>query len=254
MSVAAPMSVPWAALFETAVWRPLLALDRPHTVAIVAIALGVALGLAVDLINRVASDEVQHAARSLFGTADLSVQASGAGFDETCSTDRAVRRRGRRESGRRGAARVPGRPRAAQADRHRSLSRAADAARGAGGSGSGAAGTALLADDARWLSGCAASALGAASAATSSSSQVGTRRCVAAAWPAFCRRASIGSRSACSTSRRRSGGCIDSDVSTASTCGSRPDANLQVVRKRIAALLPAGVQRDDARARRPTTP
>lgn len=50
--------------------------------AIVAIALGVALGFAVYLINRVAADEVQGAARSLFGMADLSVQGSGQGFDE----------------------------------------------------------------------------------------------------------------------------------------------------------------------------
>jgi putative ABC transport system permease protein len=48
----------------------------------VAIALGVALGLAVHLINRVAADEVQLAARSLFGIADLSVQGGGAGLDE----------------------------------------------------------------------------------------------------------------------------------------------------------------------------
>ena len=50
-----------------------------RAVAVVAIALGVALGLAVHLINRVAADEVQLAARSLFGIADLSVQGSGAG-------------------------------------------------------------------------------------------------------------------------------------------------------------------------------
>jgi hypothetical protein len=50
--------------------------------AVVAIGLGVALGFSVYLINRVAADEVQLASRSLFGMADLSVQAPGLGFDE----------------------------------------------------------------------------------------------------------------------------------------------------------------------------
>jgi len=47
-----------------------------------AIALGVALGFSVYLINRVAADEVQGASRSLFGLADYAVQAPGMGFDE----------------------------------------------------------------------------------------------------------------------------------------------------------------------------
>ncbi len=51
--------------------------------AVIAIALGVALGFSVYLINRVAADEVQLASRSLFGMADLSVQAPGLGFDES---------------------------------------------------------------------------------------------------------------------------------------------------------------------------
>ena len=50
--------------------------------AIIAIALGVALGLAIYLINRVAADEVSLAARSLFGQADLAIRVSGPGFDE----------------------------------------------------------------------------------------------------------------------------------------------------------------------------
>jgi putative ABC transport system permease protein len=50
--------------------------------AVLAIALGVALGFAIYLINRVAADEVSLAARSLFGLADLAVEASGEGFDE----------------------------------------------------------------------------------------------------------------------------------------------------------------------------
>ena len=51
-------------------------------VAVLAIALGVALGFAVYLVNRVAAGEVQQAARSLFGLADLSVRAAGPGLDE----------------------------------------------------------------------------------------------------------------------------------------------------------------------------
>ncbi len=50
---------------------------------VLAIALGVALGFSVYLINRVAADEVQGASRSLFGLADLAVQSPGAGFDES---------------------------------------------------------------------------------------------------------------------------------------------------------------------------
>lgn len=50
--------------------------------AVVAITLGVALGLAIHLINRVAADEVAIAARSLFGLADLAIEGTGAGFDE----------------------------------------------------------------------------------------------------------------------------------------------------------------------------
>lgn len=50
--------------------------------AVIAIALGVALGMAVYLVNRSAADEVSRAARSLFGMADLAVEATGEGFDE----------------------------------------------------------------------------------------------------------------------------------------------------------------------------
>jgi putative ABC transport system permease protein len=50
--------------------------------AVLAIALGVALGLAVHLINRSAADEISAAARSLYGLADLSVQGGSEGLDE----------------------------------------------------------------------------------------------------------------------------------------------------------------------------
>ena len=70
------------ALLEAAAFGPLRQAPGRTLLAIVAIALGVALGFSVYLINRVAADEVQLASRSLFGMADLSVQAPGLGFDE----------------------------------------------------------------------------------------------------------------------------------------------------------------------------
>src|SRR5262249_28046285 len=47
----------------------------------IAIALGVALGFAIYLINRSAADEVSLAARSLYGLADLAIESAG-GLDE----------------------------------------------------------------------------------------------------------------------------------------------------------------------------
>jgi putative ABC transport system permease protein len=70
------------ALFDAAAFGPLRQAPGRTLLAIVAIALGVALGFSVHLINRVAADEVQLASRSLFGMADLSVKAPGGGFDE----------------------------------------------------------------------------------------------------------------------------------------------------------------------------
>jgi putative ABC transport system permease protein len=70
------------ALLDAAAFGPLRQAPGRTLLAIFAIALGVALGFAVYLINRVAADEVQLASRSLFGMADLSVQAPGLGFDE----------------------------------------------------------------------------------------------------------------------------------------------------------------------------
>ena len=69
-------------LLDAAVWGPLRQAPGRTLLAVLAIALGVALGFSVYLINRVAADEVQGASRSLFGLADLAVQAPGAGFDE----------------------------------------------------------------------------------------------------------------------------------------------------------------------------
>jgi len=70
------------ALLEAAAIGPLRQVPGRTVLAVVAIGLGVALGFSVYLINRVAADEVQLASRSLFGMADLSVQAPGLGFDE----------------------------------------------------------------------------------------------------------------------------------------------------------------------------
>ncbi len=70
------------ALFDAAAFGPLRQAPGRTLLAIVAIALGVALGFSVYLINRVAADEVESASRSLFGMADLSAKAPGAGFDE----------------------------------------------------------------------------------------------------------------------------------------------------------------------------
>ena len=73
---------PWRLWLDATVLGPLQQSPGRALVAVVAIALGVALGLAVHLINRVAADEVQRATRSLFGIADLAVQGSGGGFSE----------------------------------------------------------------------------------------------------------------------------------------------------------------------------
>jgi putative ABC transport system permease protein len=70
-------------LLHAAAFGPLRQSPGRTLLAVIAIALGVALGFAVYLINRVAADEVQNASRSLFGLADLAVQAPGAGFDES---------------------------------------------------------------------------------------------------------------------------------------------------------------------------
>ena len=61
---------PWRLWLDATVLGPLKQSPGRALVAVVAIALGVALGLAVYLINRVAADEVERATRSLFGIAD----------------------------------------------------------------------------------------------------------------------------------------------------------------------------------------
>ena len=69
-------------ILEATVWGPMRRSIGRTALAVLAIALGVALGFAVYLINRAAADEVSRAARSLFGIADFAVEAGPAGLDE----------------------------------------------------------------------------------------------------------------------------------------------------------------------------
>jgi len=68
-------------LIDAALVGPLRRSPGRNALLVVAIALGVALGFAIYLINRSAADEVSLAARSLYGLADLSIE-SAAGLDE----------------------------------------------------------------------------------------------------------------------------------------------------------------------------
>ena len=76
------MSSANAQLFAALVTGPLRHAAGRTLLAVVVIALGVALGLGVTLVNRSAASEVSLAARSLFGLSDLVVQGTNAGFDE----------------------------------------------------------------------------------------------------------------------------------------------------------------------------
>lgn len=69
-------------LIEAAITGPMRRSPGRTLLAVVAIALGVALGLAIYLINRSAADEISLAARSLYGLADLAVAGGSEGFDE----------------------------------------------------------------------------------------------------------------------------------------------------------------------------
>lgn len=72
----------WPLLLDAAVLGPLRQSPGRTALSVAAIALGVALGLAIHLINRTAADEMSRAARSLFGAADLTVQGPSTGFPE----------------------------------------------------------------------------------------------------------------------------------------------------------------------------
>src|SRR5216110_2137023 len=67
-----------------AVFRGSLAQNRTRTaLAVLAIALGVALGYAVQLINQTAVNELAQGVHALSGEADLEVRGARAGFDES---------------------------------------------------------------------------------------------------------------------------------------------------------------------------
>jgi putative ABC transport system permease protein len=70
-------------LLRALVTGPLLEHPARNLLAVVAIALGVALGVAVHLINASAVNEFEHAAHQLAGEANLVVRGARAGFDET---------------------------------------------------------------------------------------------------------------------------------------------------------------------------
>jgi len=70
-------------LIEAAITGPMRRSPGRTLLAVLAIALGVALGLAIYLINRSAADEISLAARSLYGLADLAVEGGAEGFDES---------------------------------------------------------------------------------------------------------------------------------------------------------------------------
>ena len=70
-------------ILDATVWGPMRRSIGRTLLAVLAIALGVALGFAVYLINRSAADEVSRAARSLFGIADFAIAGGPAGLDES---------------------------------------------------------------------------------------------------------------------------------------------------------------------------
>lgn len=70
-------------LIEAAITGPMRRSPGRTLLAVLAIALGVALGLAIYLINRSAADEISLAARSLYGLADLVIEGGAEGFDES---------------------------------------------------------------------------------------------------------------------------------------------------------------------------
>lgn len=69
-------------LLRALVLGPLREHPARGALAILAVALGVALGVAVHLVNASAAREFEHAARQLAGEADLVIRGAGAGFDE----------------------------------------------------------------------------------------------------------------------------------------------------------------------------
>jgi len=92
--------------------------------SVLAIALGVALGYAVQLINQAAINEFAAAVQTLSGEADLAVRGPRAGFDESLYPRLAkAARSGGGEPGARSGGAAPRAPRAAEDPGARSLSR-----------------------------------------------------------------------------------------------------------------------------------
>src|SRR5262245_45712894 len=77
------MTAPRLLVFEALVLGPLREHPGRAVLAVVAVALGVALGVAVHLINASALSEFEVASRHLAGEADLVVRGPRAGFDES---------------------------------------------------------------------------------------------------------------------------------------------------------------------------
>src|SRR3954447_6632420 len=69
-------------IFFATVWSPLRHTPVRALLAMLAIALGIALGSSIYLVNRVAAEEVAAAARQLYGLADFAIEAPAPGFDE----------------------------------------------------------------------------------------------------------------------------------------------------------------------------
>ncbi|NLG74745.1 MAG: hypothetical protein GX535_00760 [Xanthomonadaceae bacterium] len=76
------MSYGSGVLLEAGVVGPMRHQLGRTLLAVIAIALGLALGLSIYLINRAAADEISLAARSLYGLADLAVVATNEDFEE----------------------------------------------------------------------------------------------------------------------------------------------------------------------------
>jgi putative ABC transport system permease protein len=76
-------SLTGASIMRALLIAPLLAHKGRSALAVIAIALGVALGYAVQLINQVAIGEFSQAVQALSGRADLEIRGPRGGFDET---------------------------------------------------------------------------------------------------------------------------------------------------------------------------
>src|SRR5690606_32092914 len=76
------MSYGSGVLLEAGVVGPMRHQLGRTLLAVIAIALGLALGLSIYLLNRAAPDEISLAARSLYGLADLAVVATNEDFEE----------------------------------------------------------------------------------------------------------------------------------------------------------------------------